>query len=98
VHVDSKSYVIFKIPIKGAQLLSVNYCSKTKGPKIFQLLVDPAKKTKLTADNCQEIMDHLSLEVTPTLEQCRQFLSKKEWDMSAKQLQDKVRYLFKKAN
>ena len=35
-HVDSKSEVIFKIPIKGAELLSVSYYSKTKGPKTFK--------------------------------------------------------------
>ena len=34
--VDSKSDVIFKIRVKWAELLSVNYYSKTKGPKIFK--------------------------------------------------------------
>ena len=33
---DSKSDVIFKFPIKGAELLSVNYYSKTMGPKNFE--------------------------------------------------------------
>ena len=33
---DSKSDVILKIPIKGAELLSVNYYSKAKDQKIFK--------------------------------------------------------------
>ena len=36
-HVDSKSDVIFKIPIEGVELLSFNHYSKTKGQKISNL-------------------------------------------------------------
>ena len=53
---------------------------------------------KFTDDDCQELVQRFTA-VTPTMQKCRDYLSEKGWgDVTAKKLQDKIRYLLKKAN
>ena len=53
---------------------------------------------KFTDDDCQELVQRFTA-VTPTMQKCRDYLSEKGWgDVTAKKLQDKIRYLLKKAD